>query len=351
MTIPPPTVLPRPFFLHALLVFTAGTTLALGRDPVPPKTPARELPSPAEPASAPPEKLSPKDSAIDQLLAERESPQAFEKVVTSARKKGVSEQVILEARFLFHVDRHEDAAIAALLPEFTKRRDSFQPKESAVFAVKEDWLAVIEYIQAIDALRKGDKPAFKQHITEAFWLSPRQGTAFAPHIDRLRLAEAMHDLRLDFQTELPGLLAPAPVKLATLLADDRKALVLHFWSPWARESADTMADFAATARLLDQHHFAVASILAEDAPDLLADARKLVATLPKDLPCRWLLDRKDNPLATLLRVQSLPVIVLVHPDGRILFNGEPVDDELWNQLRALDPKLERPRVAATAPQP
>ena len=333
-----------------LLAFVAGTALASGREPTPPKAAEHEPPLPAD-IAGPPEKLSPKDAAVDQLMAERESPQAFEKAVANARKKGVSEQIILEARFLFDVDRHDDAAVSALLPEFTKRRDSFQPKDSAIFAVKEDWLAVIEYIQSIDALRKNDKAAFKQHITEAFWLSPRQGSAFAPRIERLRLAEAMRDLHLDFQTELAGLLAPAPAKLASLLADDRKGLLLHFWSPWARECADTMDDFAATARLLDQHHFAVASILAEDAPDLLVDARKLVHALPKDLPCHWLLDRKESPLASLLRVQSLPVMILVQPDGRILFNGDPVDDELWIQLRTLDPKLERPRVAPIPNKP
>lgn len=323
-----------------MLALTAGTAFAFAADPPPSAPPPGGEPTPA-----------PRDAAIEELLGERESPQAFEKAVANARARKVPEQVILEARFLFHVDRHEDAAIVALLPEFLKRRDTFQAKDSAIFAFKEDWLAVIEYAQALAALRKGDKPAFKQHITEAFWLSPGQGAAFAPHIERLRINEAMRDTRLDFQTELAGLLAPGPNKLAALMADDRKALVLHFWSPWARECEETADDFQATARLLDKHRFCVVSILAEDDPDLLADARKLVGSMPEGTPCHWLLDRKEQPLAALFRVQTFPVIVLVHPDGRVLFNGDPADDDLWRELRALDPKLERPRVEATPSDP
>ncbi len=334
----------RPLLISATLALVARAAPAPEPEPPLPELPLSEL------LTERPESASPKDEAIEQLLSERESPQAFDKAVANARKQGVSEQAILEARFLFQVDRHDDVALVALLPEFSKRRDSFRPKDSAIFAVKEDWLAVIEYLQAVEALRKDDKAAFKQHITEAFWLSPRQAAAFAPRIERLRLSEVMRDVRLDLQAELPGLLSPKLIKLASLLADGRKGLVLHFWSPWARECTDTTDDFVATARLLDQHQFAVASVLAEDATDLLADARKLAESLPKDLPCRWLLDRKTEPLATLFRVQSLPLVVLVHPDGHILFNGDPVDDEFWNQLHSIDPKLERPHLNGASPE-
>ena len=148
----------------------------------------------AAPAAPPVEKsaapATPREAALEKLLAERESPAALEGAIANARKQGVSEQAIPEARFLYHVDRREDDALAAMLPALLKQRDTFRPEDSAIFGVKEDWLAVIEYVQAIAALGKGDKPAFKQHITEAFWLSPRQGAAYAPHIERLRLEES-----------------------------------------------------------------------------------------------------------------------------------------------------------------
>ena len=136
---------------------------------------AEKTKRPAAPAAvAPVAEVSPRAAAMEHLFAERESPAALQAAIEQARKHNISEQAILEARFLFLVDRHDDDAIAALLPEFVKHRATFNLDDSKIFACKEDWLAVNEYVEAIAALNKGDKAAFKQHITEAFWLSPRR---------------------------------------------------------------------------------------------------------------------------------------------------------------------------------
>ena len=108
--------------------------------------------------TAPPEEPeiaggSPREVALDNLLSERDSDKALEDVIAAAMKNGVSGQAILEARFLYHVDRREDDAIAAMLPEFLKQREVFKIEDSAIFSVKEDWLAVTEYVQAIASLK------------------------------------------------------------------------------------------------------------------------------------------------------------------------------------------------------
>ena len=83
-----------------------------------------------------------------------------------------------------------------MAPELNEKRDSFDPNHSEVFALKDDWLAIIHYGQALAALEKNNKGDFKKHITEAFWLSPRQAQAFGPHIERLQLEEAMQSVKL-----------------------------------------------------------------------------------------------------------------------------------------------------------
>ena len=59
-------------------------------------------------------------------------------------------------------------------------------------------------------------------------------------------------------------------------------------------------------------------------------------------PGAWLIDRKESPLARDLRVQTMPAFILVSNEGRILFNGDPTDDGLWDALTKLDPKIIRP---------
>lgn len=301
----------------------------------------------AETPAATDGKSSEKEEAIEHLISERESVAAFEKAVATAKKQGVSEQAVLEARFLFHVDRREDAAIAALLPEFLKRKDTFKIGDSEIFAVKEDWLAVIEYVEAIVAIQKDDREGFKKHILEAFWLSPRQGAAFAPHIERLRMADAMRDLRFTYEQQLAPLTGKDPVKLRSLI-DGKKAMLLQFWSPSSRECETTLPDFTATAKELQAKNVAVVSILAENSPAVLEEGRTMIAKLKNKPSATWLVDDEKDPLNRLFRVQGIPVMVLLTPEGRVLFNGDPAEDDLWTELAKLSPGIKRPAVVEDA---
>lgn len=284
---------------------------------------------------------SAREAALDDLLSERDSIAALDAVIANARKVGVTEQAILEARFLYHVDRREDEAIAAMLPEFLRQRDVFQLEDSAIFGVKEDWLAVVEYVQAIAALEKGDKDAFKRHITEAFWLGPRQAAAFAPHIERLRLEESMRAVRIDFSSILKPIDNGAPVVLGNL-TEGKKAMLLHFWSPQSRECEAAMPDFARTAAMLNSNGVAVVSLIPSQSPEVLANARKMILPYAAK-PCgSWLIDPVENSLGRDLRIQNLPTMVIVSPEGRILFNGDPTDDLFWDALRRIDSHIVRP---------
>jgi len=302
----------------------------------------------AQPTAPPPANsapaLGPREAALEQLLAERASPAALERAVANACAAGVSEQAILEARFLYHIDRREDAAIAAMLPAFLKQREAFKLEDSAIFSVTEDWLAVVEYVQALAALGAGDKPAFKSHITEAFWLSPRQAAAYAPLVERLRLEDVMRTLQLDFALPLTPLLAGEALTLAQLRAG-KQAVLLHFWSPRSRECEASLPDFSATAATLDSNNIAVVSLVPADSAQLLDEARAMLRPLGDKPPGAWVLDSKHQSLARKLRVQNLPTLVLVSATGKILFNGDPTDESFWETLHQLDASIQRPRSA------
>ena len=316
-----------------IIPLCAALATALAQPTAPP-------PANAEPAPA----LGPREAALERLLSERASPAALERAVASARAAGVSEQAILEARFLYHIDRHEDAAIAAMLPAFLKQREAFKLEDSSIFGVSEDWLAVVEYVQALAALGTGDTSSFKSHITEAFWLSPRQAAAYAPLIERLRLDAAMRTLQLDVALPLAPLLAGEAVTLAQLRAG-KQAVLLHFWSPRSRECEASLPDFSATAAALASNNIAVVSLVPDDSAQLLAEARAMLRPLGDKPPGAWVLDSMRQSLARKLRVQNLPTVVLVSAAGKILFNGDPTDESFWETLHQLDASIQRPRAA------
>lgn len=286
-------------------------------------------------------------AALENLLAERGDAAAFDKAVAEARKHGVAEQAILEAKFLHRVDRGDEQAIAALAPECLKWRDTFRIEDSTVFAAREDWLAVVEYVQAIAALRAGDRDAFKKHITEAFWLSPGQGAAFAPHIERLRMDEAMRDVTVDFQQAMKPMNDGEAVALTSLMKES-KALLLHFWAPRSDECAASMDDFSTCAETLVSKGISVVSLIQDDSPELIAEAREMARPLLAK-PCGvWLVDATEKSLGRLLRVRALPAMVLVSTDGKVLFNGAPGDQRLWNALREIDRDIVRPNAPRDA---
>jgi len=288
-------------------------------------------------------KLSPREDAVEQMLSERESAEALEKAIAAARALGVPEQALLEARFLFHVDRAEDEKIAGLLPDFMKLKDNFKLADSEIFGSVDDWLAVVEYVMALDALGKGDKDGFKQHITEAFWMSPKQGAAFAPHIDRIRLMDAMKEIRIDFEKTYVDTLTRQHVSLGDIMGK-KKGILLHFWSPWSRECEATLPDFFITAEHLLSKDVAVASILPETSEKVITDAKAMLEATGKKNPAAWIVDTKKSPISAKLRVQSVPAVVLVSADGRILFNGHPTDENFWKALETLIPGIVRPEM-------
>lgn len=299
----------------------------------------------AQTADKPAATRPPKEAAIERMLGERDSPEALAKAIEAARKLGATEQSVIEARFLFAVDKRDDAALAAMVPEFLKRKDAFKPEESEIFALKEDWLAVVEYVQAIDAMRKGDKDAFKRHITEAFWLSPGQGAAYATHIERMRMDDAMRGVTLDPAIALAPLQGEGKVKLSAL-AEKKKALLLHFWSPWSRECEDTLPDFAVTARELESKGVAVATLIVGDEEGADAETKEMLAKLDGKRPGAWLIDDARAPLAHLFRVSGVPVMVLLSPEGKVIFNGDPSDEGLWKELVKIAPDVKRPALTS-----
>jgi thiol-disulfide isomerase/thioredoxin len=302
-----------------------------------------------EPAATVEEPVKPTKEELLQALFEAQGLPALEATIKTARASGVSEQAILEARFVYLVDQGNNAAIGAIAPELETFAPNFKVAESAIFTVKEEFLAIIEYAHALTALEIDDHESFKKHIKEAFWLSPNQAAAFAPHIERLRLQEAMANLKIDFQLRLTTQEDNKALTLAEV-SGGADYVLLHFWSPWSEECAAFLGDFIATSNELAKNGIAVVSVFAESAPDAAPDAAEFLASVKEQTACQWVNDNPDQPLARELRLANVPTFALIHKDGRVLFNGHPAEGDLWKQLKIASPKIIRPEVAP-APSP
>ena len=274
-------------------------------------------------------------------LFDAESGEAFDNAFAKAKAAGASEQTLLEARFLNLINQRDNKGIAALSPELLARKDSFKVADSQIFGVIEEWQAVVHYSQALAALEKSDQAGFKTHIQEAFWLSPRQASIFAPHIEQLRLEEAMTKVRVDLNKHFTEQSTGKNVSLGGL-ADKSPLILLHFWSPWSQECEELIPDFIATATELNSKSVSIVSILADSAPEILPDANSYRENVNKKIAGFWIFDDQKDPLIALLRIPALPTMVLVNRSGKVLFNGHPSDDRLWKILQKQIPTIKRP---------
>jgi thiol-disulfide isomerase/thioredoxin len=286
--------------------------------------------------------LPPKEAAMEALFSIPETTEALETAVANATKLGVPQQSILEARFLFHVEHKNDPAIVALLPQWENAATTFSLDQSEIFAAKEDFLAVIEFIRALKALQENKRDDFKKHITEALWLSPAQASAFTPYIENLRLAEHIKSTTVPLDSEISELHAvEKKVSLKSILGENR-GILLHFWSPWSPDCETSINDLETVAPALAKEKIQLASILIDGRTDILAEAKEFLQGQDTPLPGPQLLDRGKDSLVARLRVTDVPTLVLLSPDGKILFHGRPSDEQLLVKAKELPPLKEAP---------
>jgi len=285
--------------------------------------------------------LSKHELAVQELFEVREET-ALQKAILNARENGITKQTILEARFLYIVDRNEIDELTKLIPDLEAQAENFNLSESQICSVKEEWLAIVEYAKALKALEAEDELLFKKHISEAFWLCPERAPAYAPYIEKLRLDNAMEKVKLNLNVPLTHTITQKAEPLCAT-ADKSKALVIHFWSPWSRECQAFMGDFAKTSQILKQNGLEVVSILSDKSPSATKEASSLITQLKDKPQCSWLTDNNKAQLTGLLRIKNLPTIVLVDTEGKVLFNGHPTDEELWQKLQKIDSDINRPQ--------
>jgi thioredoxin-related protein len=277
---------------------------------------------------------TPKEAILAKLLTIRDSPEELAKAISEARELKVPELSILEARFLYLVDQHDTASIAALSLEFEKISGNFSLNDSEIFTTKEDFLAVVEFTKALDFLIKNDNENFKQHIKEAFWLSPSQSPAFKPYIEQLRISELIKVTMIDVKQKLYSLENKEEIVLESLFTKN-KPLLLLFWSPWGIECETTLSEITDITKKISVDTINFTSIVVDSKNDTIFEAKKFISDPKNHFGKTNIADVKVNSLAAQLRVTNLPTVVLLSPEGKILFHGEPSDKKFETTLRSL----------------
>ncbi|MCX6855368.1 MAG: TlpA disulfide reductase family protein [Verrucomicrobia bacterium] len=269
------------------------------------------------------------------------NPSATSEELLAATKEAsnarVPRQQIIEAKLIWGLRKQDADWLMKILPEMKVLAENFDPTQSAGIKSADDIRAFIEYTQGLAAKAKNDEAGYKKHMQEAFWLSPSQAPVFAQTIETGRRESKMATMKLDLQLALV-----TSAGEATTLADQlagKKAILLDFWASWCGPCMQLMPELKKKAELLTKYGIVVAGMNKDDDK---AEAVAEKVRSEQDINFPWLIEPIERPFTQLLEINSIPCMVLVGPDGRVLFNGHPQDPALWTALQKLDPEIKAP---------
>ena len=268
-------------------------------------------------------------AALIEDLFTTHSTDEFNQTLALATKKNVAKQIILEARFIHYVDQADKHALAELSKELLPLQNAFDSHLSQIFTLEDDWKAIVKYTEALANLEQGNATAFENNIKQAFWLSPRQASAFAPHVERFKLELAMESVQIPSELTQSNLLADKDEKI---VEPKKNINILFFWSPWSREFTETVDDFTALCKRAKTHDILIRTIIAEQSNEVNQDAISFINESKLSDSALWLKEDPSCNLSTALRIQSIPTVVLIDKHGKIQFNGHPSSPEFSTTL-------------------
>jgi thiol-disulfide isomerase/thioredoxin len=282
------------------------------------------------PPTVPPElmkSLFNPNASVEELLA----------ATKEASKAGVPRQQIIEAKIIWGLRKQDTAWLVKILPEMEVLAANFDPTQSAGIKSADDIRSFIEYTKALEARSKKDEAGFKKQELEANRLSPAQAPLFAQTIEKGRRESKMETMKIDLQLALVSSTGEA-----TTLADQmagKKAVLLDFWASWCGPCMQLMPELKKKAELLAKHGIVVAGMNKDDqnAETVAEKVRD-----EQDITFPWLIEPADRPFTKMLEIESIPRMVLIGPDGKVLYNGHPQDPDLWKALQKIDPAIKAP---------
>lgn len=274
------------------------------------------------------------DEAME-MLSNARSAEQVEAAAAKARKAGVTNQRIAEARMLFGIKTQDIAYLKSLLPDLEVIAQKFEQQPSlAGISNVDQWRGLMSYVEALVSMEQRNQDQFREHIADAMWNFPQQAELYGQAIEKFQLQQKMDLWVIDFST--PLIEAGASETTLGTLIGSKKALLLVFWASTVESSVQSLDAAEKLYLHLRGSNIAVAAVNvgiteAESTTEKVRDEKKLT------LPC--LVESTQRILVRQMEITSLPRAILITQQGRVFFHGHPMDNSIWKALKRVVPTV------------
>ncbi len=274
------------------------------------------------------------EDAFRQLLHPTNAAE-LEAAVAAAKAAGLPRQTILEAKLVFGIQNEDTALITKLIPDLEEVALDFKPQRSpGNLRSVEQFRGLTCYARAMKAAEDKDEDEFRAQIAEGMWKFPQQASMFGNLVVKFQLNDRMSHLTVDFAMPLTSSTGGGTT-LSDLLGT-QKALMLEFWSSQGEEKLSSLPALIKRAGYLKTLGITPVGVNI-DAKDGDIAAEKIRQENKILFP--WVVEQKERSITRLLDVASLPRVVLISQQGRVLFNGSPDEAGFGKALRRIVPSM------------
>lgn len=281
------------------------------------------------------------DAAKEALYeAARDTEKSFEEAYTAAKDAGVSEAFLIEAQTLNYLSTGDMSQLYENLGNLEGVIDSLEYGTDKPFHSARQLIGMVASIRAIQAYEANDIETFEKEAAKSYVNSPDYNEAFGlmrlmAEVRQKEVQEsAMANLRIPMDMKIAS--ADGEEKTLTQWLGGNQALLIDFWASWCGPCIQLMPELRAKAESLPDQGVVVMG-MNTDADDPVAKAKKTRADHKMEL-MPWLLEPESRPLSQMLMINSIPRMILVSPEGKVLYNGHPMDPGLKAALAKLDVK-------------